>query len=165
MTRRDVLRALLVLAALAAVAALIEARRAQDVVAGSASVIDGDTLRVDGQVIRLAGLDAPELHQVCHRAGQPYACGEIARAELRRMSQNAGVTCAILKRDKYRRLLGRCAAGGQDIGASLVRRGFAVAYGDYAEEEERARRADAGLWAGTFEPPSTWRKTHPSARR
>ena len=165
MTQRDAIVALLVLAALAGAAALLEVRRPRNVVSGSARVIDGDSLRVDHQVIRLAGLDAPELHQTCQRAGRPYPCGEVARAELRRMTGNAIVTCDILGRDRYRRRLGRCSVDGEDIGASLVSRGFAVAYGRYADEEKQARRAGAGLWAGTFEAPSEWRKSHPSTRR
>ena len=164
MKRRDGLAALLVIVALIGAAALFQARRPRDVIAGPAWVVDGDTIRIEGQPIRLAGLDAPELHQTCERGGRPYACGEAARAELRRMTVNAVVTCAIRKRDKYRRLLGQCAVHGEDIGASLVGRGFAVAYGGYAREEEEARRAGAGLWAGTFEPPSEWRKSHPSHR-
>jgi len=157
-TRRDALGAVLVLLTLAAFAAVLERLRPKTTVAGTTSVIDGDSLRIAGREIRLAGLDAPELRQTCRRDGQSYACGEVARAELRRMIANGAVTCAVQGRDKYRRDLGRCSVQGEDIGASLVRRGFAVAYGDYADEEERARRARLGLWAGTFEPPSDWRK-------
>ncbi len=165
MTRRDAIVALFVLAALAGAAALLEVRRPRNVVSGSARVIDADSLRVDGQEIRLVGLDSPELHQPCHRADRPYPCGEVARAELRRMTGNAVATCDILGRDRYRRRLGRCSVDGEDIGASLVSRGFAVAYGRYVTEEKQARRAGAGLWAGIFEAPSEWRKSHPSAQR
>lgn len=165
MTRLDGLGTLLVLLALAAGAVLLEAQRPQKVVSGSVQVIDGDSLRVDGREIRLAGLDAPEFHQTCQRDGHPYPCGEVARAELRRITVNAVVTCDILGRDRYRRRLGRCSVRGQDIGALLVSRGFAVAYGRYADEEKRARSAGAGLWAGPFDPPSEWRKSHPSAHR
>jgi endonuclease YncB( thermonuclease family) len=164
-TRRDGLSALLVLLALAGVAALLQKQRPHGIVAGPAWAVDGDSLRVDGQEIRLAGLDAPELHQTCRRDGRSYPCGEVARAELRRMILNAVVTCDILGRDRYRRRLGRCSVHGEDIGASLVSRGLAVAYGRYAKEEERARRAGAGLWAGTFDQPSEWRKSHPPAHR
>ncbi len=165
MTRRSIFGVLLVLLTLFGLALLLEDRQPKNVVAGPAHVVDGDTLRIEGQAIRLAGLDAPELRQTCERAGQPYACGETARAELRRLVQGEVVTCSIRGRDKYRRLLGRCAVRGEDLGVSLVSRGLAVAYGGYAREEDAARRAGAGLWAGPFEPPAEWRKEHGVGRR
>ena len=47
-------------------------------VAGVASVIDGDTIEVHGQRIRLHGIDAPESRQLCRLDGQPWQCGKDA---------------------------------------------------------------------------------------
>ncbi len=47
-------------------------------VAGVASVIDGDTLEIHGQRIRLHGIDAPESRQLCHLDGKPWQCGKDA---------------------------------------------------------------------------------------
>ena len=47
-------------------------------VAGVASVIDGDTIEVHGQRIRLHGIDAPESRQLCRRDGKPWQCGKDA---------------------------------------------------------------------------------------
>ena len=39
---------------------------------GQAIVIDGDTIKVQGKKIRLFGIDAPELKQICKRKnGEP----------------------------------------------------------------------------------------------
>ena len=42
---------------------------------GTARIIDGDTIQVAGQRIRLYGIDAPEINQLCQRKGAPWLCG------------------------------------------------------------------------------------------
>lgn len=153
--RRVILSALALLAGLA-IAALFAPR--QEEITGRASAIDGDSLRVDGVELRLFGIDAPELAQTCEREGEPWRCGRDAKAVLGEMIRGETVTCRVTGRDRYRRRLARCEVGGQDIGRVLVSEGWAVGYGDYEREENRARRAKEGLWAGPFERPSDWRK-------
>ena len=49
---------------------------AQEIIAGRASVLDGDTIEIRGERIRLFGIDAPESRQMCANAnGQSYRCG------------------------------------------------------------------------------------------
>jgi endonuclease YncB( thermonuclease family) len=128
---------------------------------GDAVVIDGDSLRLNDRELRLAGIDAPELHQMCERNGQAYACGREARAALAGKLRQGRLSCRVTGLDRYGRDLAACAVDGRDINSELVRDGSALAYGSYEAEEVQAKSARRGLWAGTFERPSDWRRRHP----
>jgi endonuclease YncB( thermonuclease family) len=128
---------------------------------GAADVIDGDSLRVAGQEVRLKGIDAPEFLQVCQVSGRETQCGREARTALRRLAGSGLVTCVAGERDRFGRLLGQCRVRGIDINAAMVRDGHAVAFGAYEREEEDAKAAYRGLWAGEFERPRDWRARHP----
>lgn len=128
---------------------------------GAADVIDGDSLRVNGVEMRLVGVDAPEYRQTCEEAGQPVACGRRAREELAALVAGRALACRSEGHDRYGRVLARCMAGEIDVNREMVRRGQAVAYGDYHLAEAQARWAGRGLWAGRFVLPSEWRDSHP----
>lgn len=131
--------------------------------AGEAIVNDGDSLTIAGERIRLRGIDAPELDQICRREGEDYACGRRSKAALIERIGGKQVDCRGWERDRFRRLLAVCRAGAEDLNLTQVEAGWAIAYGDYAEAERKAREAKAGLWAGSFEPPRDWRDRHGSA--
>jgi endonuclease YncB( thermonuclease family) len=126
-------------------------------------VTDGDTFTLAGETVRLWGVDAPEGRQVCHDArGQPYRCGDVARDQLIKLIGGRPVDCRERDRDPYGRLVGQCRVGGVDLGAAMVRAGWAVDFksfsrGAYTAAEAGAKAARRGLWAGQFEPPSDWR--------
>ncbi len=127
--------------------------------------IDGDTLAAGAERLRLADLDAPEADQTCEDAGKnSWRCGEAAREALARLASTPQASCSGRTRDRYGRLVVLCRAGGDDINADLVRQGMAVAAGGYAGEEEDARRAARGIWAGPFEKPRDWRATRGMAQ-
>ncbi|GAB1582320.1 thermonuclease family protein [Phyllobacterium phragmitis] len=128
--------------------------------AGPAYVIDGDTLVVNGRHIRLRGIDAPEMRQLCRRQERDYDCGVEARNAMKRLIAGRAVRCSGSREDKYNRLLGECKAGDVDLNRSMVEDGWAVAYGNYADDEAQARRERRGIWAGTFERPQDWRREH-----
>jgi endonuclease YncB( thermonuclease family) len=130
---------------------------------GVAEVIDGDSLRIHGRPIRLAGIDAPEWGQICKDSqGQDYRCGEVARTRLLEIVGRQVVRCSIIGRDVYERALSFCSVAGRDIGEQLFSRGMAILYGTegwrYRELESAARRSRIGIWQGTFDEPRLWRK-------
>ncbi len=77
-------------------------------VAGTATVIDGDTIEVHGQRIRLHGIDAPESRQLCRVDGKSWQCGKDAANALADKIARRPVTCEDLGRDKYDRIIARC---------------------------------------------------------
>lgn len=160
------LKTLLALMALGALAVwsqqVLERQHPADRVAnGQAQAIDGDSLRVDGQEMRLKGIDAPEFNQTCQRMGKEVPCGREAASALRRILARGPVTCVGFEQDRYRRLLVTCRSLGADVGALMVKSGMAVSFGDYLLEEAEARNDNRGLWSGTFEMPRDWRAAHP----
>ena len=156
--RSKVAQALLLLLALAIDVA--HAQRAT--IAGAATVIDGDTLDVAGVRVRLWGIDAPESRQVCSVAGTDYPCGGRATAHLRGLVGGRPVACEPRDTDRYGRTVAVCRVAGRDLGAAMVRDGWAVAFvryaKDYVAQEQEARSARRGLWEGTFLAPEIWRR-------
>ena len=130
----------------------------------SATVIDGDTLRMAADRVRLAGMDAPERRQSCRRSnGAVYPCGIRATEHLRTLIGRHPVTCQAKARDRYGRMVATCAAGGiADLGRRMVADGWAVDAAryrpDYGAEEAAARTARRGLHAGRFVDPAAWRR-------
>jgi endonuclease YncB( thermonuclease family) len=132
-------------------------------VAGTASVIDADTLEIASQRIRLVGVDAPESGQKCLDARKAFVrCGSIAANALADWINRNPVNCAIEDKDRYGRLLGKCSVRGTNMQEWLVVNGYAVAYRNYSTAyvpaELEARRARAGIWAGEFVAPWDWRQ-------
>jgi endonuclease YncB( thermonuclease family) len=155
---RDLLLTALILLFVGLVAVRLEAP--QEALSGRVRVVDGDTLVLDGQRIRLVGIDAPELRQVCRRNQQEWPCGGAARTYLTNLIGNAQATCDAEGSDRYQRLLAVCRVANRSLNAAMVDGGYAVAFGDYESEEAVARQKRLGIWDGTFDAPRTWRQTH-----
>lgn len=130
-------------------------------ITGKSRVIDGDTLDVANRRIRLVGIDAPERAQQCaDAAGHPVPCGETSRQTLDSLVGKGPVTCVPIELDRYGRVIATCDFRGADLGEVMVTSGQALANGRYAAVEAEARAAKRGIWAGSFEVPAEWRRTH-----
>ncbi len=125
---------------------------------GRADAIDGDTLRLAGERVRLLGIDAPELAQSCGPPDAAVACGWAARSTLAALVRKGPLSCTGREKDRYGRLLATCTLDGLDLGAQIVAAGHAVADGRYGAEEAAARSARAGIWSGPFQRPDDWRR-------
>ena len=145
----------------AVLVALLPALALADVT-GQASVIDGDTIEIHGQRIRLHGIDAPESGQLCMAAGHRWRCGQQAALALADKIGRRPVTCQERDRDRYGRIVAKCTVDGKDLSEWLAFNGWAVAYVYYSYEYTRAEASAKsnrrGIWAGRFVRPSNWRR-------
>lgn len=131
--------------------------RQELVIAGRASVIDGDTLEIHGRRIRLQAIDAPEARQSCRRGDETWPCGRQAAFALADRIGTKPVECRARETDRWGRAVAVCRAGGAELNGWLVEQGWALAYRaygkDYVGQEEAARAHRRGVWAGSFVPP------------
>lgn len=129
--------------------------------AGTASVIDGDTLEIRGQRFRLFGIDAPESQQTCKKDGKEYLCGKEAAFALSDTIGQQTVTCEKQDVDPYQRIVAICYAGQIELNRWMVANGHALAYRHYSDryvsEEMSAKAAHLGIWAGSFQKPWDYR--------
>ena len=144
-------------------ALLATSAHAAEPITGRTSVTDGDTVVIHGTRIRLYGIDAPESAQACQdAAGKSYRCGQKAALALADQIGEAPIACEPRDTDRYGRTMAVCRKGSEDLNAWMVDQGYAVAYQrysrDYVQAETTARALKRGLWAGTFDPPSDWRR-------
>ena len=96
---------------------------------GTNCVVDGDTIYLAGQKIRIAGIDAPETHDF--RCASELDLGERASSRLQALLNSGGaVTLTSIDRDedKYGRKLRNVAVSGADVGETLVSEGMAREY-------------------------------------
>ncbi|AQX19700.1 thermonuclease family protein [Bartonella sp. WD16.2] len=137
-------------------------------VTGNAIIIDGDSIRIGDVMIRLVGIDAPELRQFCGTEAERYPCGIKAKEHLQKLIANQFVTCYWDKRDKYQRVLGTCGTEKiKNINAKMVRDGWAISYYGYTyqKEEQKAKAQKKGIWQSHFQQPQEWRRVHPYIKK
>jgi endonuclease YncB( thermonuclease family) len=126
-------------------------------------VTDGDTATLlDGQNVRyklrLAGIDAPEMHM---------PSGQQAKQYLARLVLGKEVVVLVTKQDKYGRYIATVFLGVSDVNLQMLQAGLAWHYTKYAREqteddaarylkaEKEARAQSTGLW-GEANPVAPW---------
>lgn len=145
------------------------AAHAEDPVTGPAKVVDADIVMVGKQRVILWGVDAPERTQKCYVGDLMWGCYDAAKQALADLIATGDTTCTLIPGDpdKFNRRFGTCLSAGKDIGAELIRTGFARAYVEqtdmYVPQEEEAKAAQIGIFqpGAKVDAPWDWRKTDP----
>lgn len=134
----------------------------EDQVGGIPRIVDGDSLELNNEKIRLKGIDAPEGRQFCEKNGKNWACGKASTTALRKLISGQKVKCDGNEYDRHKRLLAFCYVNDLNLNKNMVENGWAVSYGStFKIEELAAKNARKGIWQGTFEWPREWRRKHP----
>ena len=125
----------------------------KNVAIGKASIIDGDTIIIEGEKIRFAGIDTPERNKVGH---------EFSKKKLKQKIDNNVVVCIREPNlDPWGRTVAECFIGYDSISSYMVKNGYACDYvkyskKKYAKEQLYAKSKKLGIWNMNFDPK--WEK-------
>ena len=132
-------------------------------ISGTPTVIDGNTIRVDGIKIHLYGVEAPRQNQICRdKYNRDFYCGAVSTEKLAVMLGTDPVNCTIIGK-KNSETFGVCVSGDDDIGSYLIGLGYAFPNPEYGQVyfpyENNAKSKNLGLWDGNvFLAPWDWDK-------
>ncbi|MBX2832622.1 MAG: thermonuclease family protein [Rhodospirillales bacterium] len=130
-------------------------------------VIDGDTIMISGQVVDIAGMDAPELGQQCLHNGSFWDCGMSSAMQLRKYFAMAPFTVHCWAGDQDRSgkagdfPIVECGIGERDVAAAMITDGEALPIAGYSHRYDRlsadADNAAIGIHGGDMIDPEQWR--------
>ena len=133
-----------------------------DIKSQELKIVDGDTIHLNGEKIRFAGIDTPEIKQTCFKDDVKNLCGVKAKQILINKIGNNTVECISEGRDQYKRILAECFVNNESLSSYLVRSGYAFAYRKYSKkfikDEDYAKANQIGIWSMKFEYPWEYRK-------
>ena len=105
-------------------------RRMPAVISGRAYVVDGDSIIIDKVMVRLAGIDAPELDQ-------PY--GQNAKRALIQLCKGQIIQATVDDQDHFDRTVATChLPDGRDLSAEMVTCGMALDWPKFSGGRYRA---------------------------
>ena len=146
-----------------------------------ATAVDGEVLYMRGTEVKLFGIDAVEVDQVCQdSAGDDYPCGRRATQALQKLVQNDLVICLPFFAIGVNRVVANCELvldsesvpvspmdfveefRASNLSRLMVAEGHAVAIGIgtryFGADQDEAQTLRQGIWQGSFQPPGAWRR-------
>ena len=131
---------------------------------GMAHIIDGDTIHIGKNKIRLHAIDAPEINQTCKIKEKTWNCGLESSKALEKLIAKKEIKCMVNDIDQYKRYVAECYIKNININKYMVTNGWAIAYRYYStqfvEDEQIAQKNKLGIWQGTFITPYLFRKNN-----
>ncbi|MBQ0820709.1 thermonuclease family protein [Microvirga sp. HBU67558] len=91
-------------------------------------IIDGDTIAIGSERVRILNVDTPETFRP--RCEAELVAGLKAKERLAELLRAGPVGIERHGQDRYRRTLARLSAGGRDVGSVLVAEGLALPWRD-----------------------------------
>lgn len=88
-------------------------------------VIDGDTIRLEGETVRVANIDAPEMRRGAECWAEAALAIQARRWVVARMAGARSITLSRQGRDRWGRTLATVRVDGVDLGEDLVSAGLA----------------------------------------
>src|SRR5690349_18263040 len=81
---------------------------------GVPKIREADSAQIGNSRIRLSGIDAPSVDQLClNTKGERWTCGVAARDELIKHTEGKSWTCRLGQTDRRGRALARCEVDGE----------------------------------------------------
>jgi len=147
------------------VAGLVSSADAREM-RGPVEIVDGDTILMDGKLIHLFGVDAPDIKQQCRIYRIEWPCGERAGVILSRLIAKKPVRCEIVDAKKTAEdapLQAHCYNyENVNLNSAVIGAGMAVPKlkqtRRYVTAGYSAQIQRLGLWSGRFILPARWRE-------
>tara|TARA_Y100000590_G_C15348460_1_gene874191 strand:- start:254 stop:787 length:534 start_codon:yes stop_codon:yes gene_type:complete len=141
----------------------------KNIAKGKPIIVDGDTIKINGEKIRFGGIDAPETNyygkkQTCNLKEVKIFCGKLSTEKLIEKIGSSSVSCEReKKKDRNGRTVAECFVNGESLSRFMVKNGYAFDFAryskkKYAQDEEYAKANKLGIWIMEFEYPWEWRK-------
>ena len=104
-------------------------------------ILDGDTIKINGETIRFSGIDTPETtyyrkyKQLCYLNNQKIYCGELSKNKLIEKISNNEINCIREdQKDIYGRTLAECFVNNESLSRYLVKTGYAFDFKKYSKK-------------------------------
>ena len=125
----------------------------QNDIKGRATIIDGDTIKINNKKIRFGGIDSPERGEIGHQFSKNKLIQKIGKKIVICFKEK--------KKDYWNRIIAECFIENESISSYMVKNGYACDYvkysnKKYAKEEEYAKSNKLGIWKMQFDP--AWEK-------